>query len=189
MGHAWTRIQMHSPNQQAWRLERAIPKSWAPERLELPETHQMHHWNAIKTWSRGTVFLHNLYPGLNPHAELHRPCFRLLPAHPTLLTLRSSLIVLLFLHSEGQYKSPAMNYVILSQKWALKCSDLKGKIGRMRRPNDKSSVLRWHLQIAKAVGIESMGNVLDSSLGDLEITTKNSYMHSGYASSSDPKQI
>lgn len=66
--------------------------------------------------------------------------------------------------------------------WSFHKSKLSSDLKVKNRKNEKtyndmfvgkkSSVLRWHLQIAEAVGIESMGNVLHSSLWDLEITTK-----------------
>ncbi len=44
--------------------------------LKLPETHQIHHWKAIKTWKHGLeVFLHNLTRTWT-HQIAKQPCFR-----------------------------------------------------------------------------------------------------------------
>ena len=91
-------------------------------------------------------------------SESHHPvtpnppplCCRGLPAHPMLLTLRSSLEKSLFCTNNTQ---------ACTGMYRTKCAE---------------NVLRWHLQVSKTVGTQRMGNVLgdagNSQLMDVDGT-------------------
>ena len=120
-----------------------FPHSTWPEGWKGPCPNHGHLRN--KPWQPWQPWLRIPWPNAQPPL-----CCRRLPAHPMLLTLRSSLEKSLF------------------------CTNNTQECTGMYRTKCAENVLRWHLQVSKTVGTQRMGNVLgdagNSQLMDVDGT-------------------